>query len=142
MANPRDVSANALLNGEFYLNERTGRTHVRLPAGGAGGGVTSYADQPATEEQHVAYLRSLADAKKAETDVLNAQHDEAKAKLEEKTAEDEIEETNPIGPETYGRPPVNPAGIDGEPQQHNPADERDPVDDQPLASPVKEHEAV
>lgn len=92
MANAKEPSADALLNGEFYLNEHTGRTHVRLPAGGAGGGVTSYADVPATEEQHVAFLKLQAELKQAETDALHERHELAKAKLDEKRAKEGPEE--------------------------------------------------
>jgi hypothetical protein len=160
MANPRDnLGANALLNGEFYINDRTGRTHVRLPAGGTGGGITGYADQPATEEQHVAFLNSQAESKKAESEALHERHKEAherlekhqakereeedaREKVEDKEAIDEPDVRNPITAETYGRPPMNPVGLDGAPQNRNPADERGVVDEQPRASPVKKEEVT
>lgn len=156
MANPRDnvnpstgsIGANGMLNGEFYLNERTGRTHVRLPAGGAGGGITSYADVPATEEQHVGFLKSQAEAKQAESDALRERHEKANEKLEKHQAKEREEAekleaagdekegddvSNPITDETYGRPQLNPPGLDGQKGPHNPADGRDYIDDQPKA---------
>lgn len=167
MANPQDdIGLNAELNGEFYFNERTGRTHVRLPAGGAGGGVTSYADQPVSEERYVEFLKSRADAKMAESEALRAEgerlakhHEKARSELEkrqkaERNAADEQEREadsesfddeqgrNPITSETYGRPPINPPGLDGEPQRHNPGDMRPEVDHQPASSPVKENETA
>jgi hypothetical protein len=117
MANPRDPVAPAgeidpvFLNGEYFLDERTGRTMIKVPAGGAGGGVTSYAVQPATEEQHVGYLKTLADQKQAEHENLQQKHEEADQKLQERQAEAEEGEkpeadvNNPITAETYGRPP-------------------------------------
>lgn len=150
MANPRDnvnqgsLGVNAALNGELYLNENTGRTHIRLPAGGTGGGITSYADVPATEEQHVAFLKTLADQKHAEGDNLQQQHEEAHSALQEKQAAEQdgkpvTDVNNPIGAETYGRPPQHvDASLDSRPGPHNPADGRDPIDDQPKSAPVKD----
>lgn len=163
MANPQEdvapqtgaTGANAMLNGEFYLNERTGRTHVRLPAGGAGGGITSYADVPATEAQHVSFLKSQVELKDAEHKALVDQHAKANEKLEkhqakakeeeakqkkvdDKKVEDEPDVSNPITAETYGRPPMNPRGLDNQSGPHNPADERDNIDHQPVSSSVKE----
>lgn len=157
MANPRDDDGSVHLarGGEFYLNERTGRTHVRLPAGGSGGGVTSYADVPATEEQHVAYLKELAEQKRAEAENLQQQHEDAHTELQKKQeegAEGEADINNPITAESYGRPPqhVDPGNKKG---PHNPADERDFIDSQPHTeapvqpdpnepAPVKEPAAV
>lgn len=86
MTNPHDpVDVNFALNGEFYLNPKTGRTHIRLPAGGSGGGVTGYADVEATEDQHVAFLDSQAKLKEDEATTSRQRHDEAHAKREEKT---------------------------------------------------------
>lgn len=140
MANPRDTTNPALLaeyalGRELYLNERTGRTHVRMPAGGSGGGVTSYADAPASEELHVAFLKSEAERKQAESEVLQQQHDEAHAELQDKKAGDI---NNPIRDDTYGRPPQHVDGLADKSGPHNPADERDPADDQPKSEPVKE----
>jgi hypothetical protein len=152
MANPRDdvnssnssIGVNGMLNGEFYLNERTGRTHVRLPAGGAGGGITSYADVPATEEQHVGFLKAQADAKKAEGEALHEQHAKADEKLKkhqakadeeakkqesaDKDAEDNGDKPyvgNPITDQTYGRPRQDPPGLENQTGPINPADGRD-----------------
>lgn len=140
MANPRDNS-DPLLRGEYafgrelYLNEKTGRTHVRMPVGGSGGGVTSYADAPASEEVHVAFLRSEADRKQAESDVLKQQHDDAHAELQDKKA-GEADVNNPITDDTYGRPPQH-VEAGNQPGPLNPADGRDPADDQPKSEPVK-----
>jgi hypothetical protein len=81
---------------EFYLNPQTGRTHVRMPAGGAGGGVTSYADVPATEEQHVEFLKRQLDVKKAEVDMLSQTHGEADQKLKEKKAQQHKDQPRPL----------------------------------------------
>lgn len=149
MANPRDntnplVSDDYAFGREFYIHPQTGRTHVRMPAGGTGGGVTSFADAPATDEQHVAFLDVQVQAKAAESENLKQQHAEATKHLEKKRAEEkdgkvEPDINNPIGPETYGRPQQHVRSL-GEQASgpHNPADERDPVGDQPMASPVKE----
>jgi hypothetical protein len=111
---------------------------IKVPAGGAGGGVTSYAVQPATEEQHVGYLKTLADQKQAEHENLQQKHEEADQKLQERQAEAEEGEkleadvNNPITAETYGRPPQHvPATNQKGPE--NPADQRDYVDNQPVS---------
>jgi hypothetical protein len=80
--------ANAILNGEFYVNDRDGKTHIRVPAGGSGGGVTSYADVVATPEQHVAFLQSQVDAKQAEVDAMKEKHAGADKELQEKKAKE------------------------------------------------------
>lgn len=131
MANPQDTTNPALqaeyaLGKQLYLNEKTGRTHVRMPAGGSGGGVTSYADAPASEELHVVFLKSEAERKQAESEALLQQHDEAHAELQDKKAEinSATDINNPITDDTYGRPPQHVDGLADSP--HNPADERDP----------------
>jgi len=100
--------------------------------------VTSYAVQPATEEQHVGYLKSLADQKKAEHENAQQKHDEAHADLKKREDEakdgekPEADVNNPITAETYGRPPQHvPAGNQKGPE--NPADQRDYVDNQPVS---------
>lgn len=152
MANPRDAvdpatGLLASLNGEYYLNERTGRTHIRVPAGGSGGGVTSYADVPATEEQHVAFLKAQADAKKQEGEALAERHGKAHEELKKQQAEEEKEAkareatedeggrepANPIDQFTYGRPPLNPPPLEGQAGPRNPGDQRDYRDPNPLA---------
>lgn len=141
MANPRDDLMNAPLNErrEMYIHRETGRTHIRAPAGGVGGGITSYADVPATEEQHVAFLKAEAERKHAEGDVLHQQHEEASDKLARDRETDEVKDiNNPITSETYGRPPQHSDGLGSQKGPHNPADERDPIDNQPRSSPVKE----
>lgn len=92
MANPRDVvSEQVSLVGshEYYIHPETGRTHERKPAGGVGGGITSFADVPASEEKHVEFLKSQGEAKKAEGDVLLQRHEEAHKELKEKRVEEE-----------------------------------------------------
>lgn len=78
-----DSDAILLRDGEYYLNERTGRTHKRKPAGGVGGGVTSYVDEEASEAEHLAFMRMRADQKAAESDIAQQQRDEAAQKAEE-----------------------------------------------------------
>jgi hypothetical protein len=133
-----------LRDGEYYLNERTGRTHKRKPAGGAGGGVTSYADVPASDEEHLAFLRMTAEQKAAESEVMQQKHDEAQQQISEQKAQakggEAPQETvnNPIDNETYGRPPQHveePVG--GQKGPVNPADQRDPVDNQPRSEPTQ-----
>jgi hypothetical protein len=120
MTDPRDnpnnpnqaaLSANVALNGELYLNENTGRTHIRLPAGGTGGGVTSYADVPASEEQHVAHLKMLADQKHAEGDNLQQQHEEAAEKLDAKKAEAEKDKPASEADKPEKDKPLNPEAV-------------------------------
>lgn len=131
-----------LRDGEYYLNERTGRTHKRKPAGGAGGGITSYADVPASDEEHLAFLRMTAEQKAQESEILQQKHDEASEQIEAKREDDTKEVNNPIGPETYGRPPQSvDAPVGGETGPANPADERDPVDDKPRSDPMQEDPA-
>jgi hypothetical protein len=128
-----------LRDGEYYLNERTGRTHKRKPAGGAGGGVTSYADVPASDEEHLAFLRMTAEQKAAESEVLQQKHDEAREQIEQRKAEGGESVNNPIDAETYGRPPQHveePVG--GQQGPANPADQRDPVDNQPRSEPTQD----
>lgn len=97
-----------LRDGEYYLNERTGRTHKRKPAGGTGGGVTGYADEPATEQEHLAFLRMTAEQKAAETEVLQQKHDEAAQQVEEaKADEPEPEAPEPVA-ETVEPPAPEP----------------------------------
>lgn len=74
---------------DYYINEKTGRTHIRTPAGGSGGGQTSFADAVASEAEHVAFLQTRIDAKKGELDALTHTHDEAQQKLEHKRVEAE-----------------------------------------------------
>jgi hypothetical protein len=93
MAVPKQVSvaakqqadANFALNGEFYLNDKDGRTHIRLPAGGTGGGVTQYADVLATDEQHVAFLDSRAKLREDEAVAHRQMHKDADAEMAKKT---------------------------------------------------------
>lgn len=157
MANPRDevnpsTGSIGMLNGEFYMNERTGRTHVRLPAGGAGGGITSYADVPATEEQHVRFLKSQAELKKSESEALHEQHEKAHEKLEkhqakeaeeakkqeaaDKKADDNGDKpyvSNPDTAQTYGRPPLDSPGLENQTGPRNTADGRPNIDEKPKA---------
>jgi hypothetical protein len=151
MANPRDntspapqggqpapnpaLQAEYALGRELYINERTGRTHMRMPAGGTGGGVTSYADAPASEEMHVAFLKSEAERKQAEGENLQQQHDDAHAELQDKKAEGDkkADINNPITDETYGRPPQHVPGLANQTGPRNPADERDYIDNQPVS---------
>lgn len=143
MANPREntnplISDDYAFGREFYIHPHTGRTHVRAPAGGAGGGITSYADVPASEEQHVAFLKSESERMQAESEALQQRHEEARDHLAEKREEgDETETNNPITDETYGRPPEHARSLgDQASGPRNPADERDPIDKQ--ARSVKE----
>lgn len=69
--------------GEFYPHVN-GKIHKRLPAGGHGGGLTSYVDQVATDSERLAYLRYMADTKAAEADLLLKQHGDAEAEIAEK----------------------------------------------------------
>lgn len=146
--NPRDTIAPlAPLGGEFYLNANTGRTHVRMPAGGTGGGATSFADVPASEEQHVAYLKLLADQKLAESEDLQQRHEEAHDTLQEKRQTEAegkseadgksaaLDVNNPIGADTYGRPPQHVEGLQSQKGPDNPADGRDFTDAQPKSAP-------
>lgn len=72
---------------DYYINEKTGRTHIRTPAGGSGGGQTSFADAVASEAEHIAFLQTKIDTKKGELDALAHTHDEAQRKLERDEAE-------------------------------------------------------
>jgi hypothetical protein len=83
MANPRDPSF--ALNGEFYMNEKDGRTHIRVPAGGSGGGVTTYFDVLATEDEHLAFLDSQAKLKEAEALAHREKHKQAHEEMKKKT---------------------------------------------------------
>lgn len=69
--------------GEFYLHPESGKVHKRLPAGGNGGGVTSYADTEASESEALAYFNHMAERKTAEVDTLKERHDEAEVQLAE-----------------------------------------------------------
>jgi hypothetical protein len=142
MANPRDgvFEQTSLVGGhEMYIHPETGRTHERKPAGGTGGGLTSYADAPVSEERHVAFLKSQAEKKKAESDDLMQKHEEAHKELKdkreaEKKGERKPEVNNPITDMTYGRPEQNAPGLDSQGGPRNPGDGRDGVDNQPMSS--------
>jgi hypothetical protein len=101
----------------FHTDPKTGRTFIRMAAGGAGGGVTGYTEVEATEQQHVDFLKSQAEANKVENERLIKLHEEAAAKLKEhrdaedktvkadeaklkkdETAEKKLEPTRPFGP--------------------------------------------
>lgn len=137
MANPRDNTDPLLreqyaFGKELYINQQTGRTHVRAPAGGSGGGVTSYADAPASEEVHVAFLKSESEKKQAESEALNQQHEEAHTALKDKKA-GEADINNPMTDQSYGRPPQHVPGLANQTGPRNPADERDYIDTQPVS---------
>lgn len=143
MANPRDVvSQQVSLVGrhEMYIHPETGRTHIRKPAGGTGGGLTSYADVPASEEEHVDFLKSQGEAKKAEGDALMVRHEEAHKDLTKKREDEKNDKgehradvNNPITDLTYGRPPQHTDGLESRGGPWNPADNRDGVDNQPVS---------
>lgn len=73
---------------EWYISDKDGRTHIRKPAGGAGGGVTSFADILAGDAQHFAFLQSEMDKKKAEGEALQQKHTEDHKAVEAKKAEE------------------------------------------------------
>lgn len=102
---PDATDPNFVINGEYYLNERTGRTHIRLPAGGSGGGVTSYADVEATEDQHLAFLNSHAALKEQEAADARQRHTDADIKRSEKTELYFNDETGYVHKRLPGDPP-------------------------------------
>lgn len=64
-------------NGELHVNQHTGKPFIRQPAGGTGGGATSFADTPATGEQHVAFLENDVRVKEAELANAKQRHEKA-----------------------------------------------------------------
>jgi hypothetical protein len=74
--------------GEFYLHPESGKVRKRQPAGGSGGGVTSYADAEASEAEAVAYFDLMKERKAAEAEAMKDRHEEAKTTLA-KTREEE-----------------------------------------------------
>lgn len=68
---------------EFYFNERTGKVHMRMGAGGRGGGMTSVIDVPATEahfrEYSLDYGEYLAKKRAAEREAAAATEKTARA---------------------------------------------------------------
>lgn len=108
MAIPQDKIAPADLKaGDFFLGEN-GRTYIRVPSGGHGGGATSYATVEATDEQHARHLRTLADAKAAEVDSLEEQHKAATENLDEQSAAQD-EAALESGSEPSPKAPASPA---------------------------------
>ena len=73
----------------LYIDDKTGWTYHRQAAGGGGGGFTSFVEERVPESEHVAYLKFLADQKKAESDALNARYEDANKTFEKNKAEEE-----------------------------------------------------
>lgn len=72
---------------EVHTHQVTGEPFVRKPAGGLGGGVTSFASTPATEEEHLASLESDVKVKEAEIADIKQRHDAVKKDHEKHKAE-------------------------------------------------------
>jgi hypothetical protein len=64
-------------NGELHINQHTGKPFIRQPAGGTGGGATSFADTPATGEQHVGFLENEVKFKEGELANAKQRHEKA-----------------------------------------------------------------
>lgn len=74
MATPRDPAMPLPLNAEMHIDEKTGRTVIRTPAGGSGGGVTGFIDTPATDAQHAAFLAGKIKEKEADLAAAKQRH--------------------------------------------------------------------
>lgn len=74
------------LHAEIHAHPETGKLHARIPAGGSGGGVTSYVDMPVSDAEHVALLDAEAERKAAEAEMAQQKADEARAALEDADA--------------------------------------------------------
>lgn len=72
---------NITVNGTRHINPATGRTHLRLPAGGGG----SFIDVPATDVEHIQHLEAIAVIKEREAVAAREAHKEAVEALTKKT---------------------------------------------------------